>query len=67
MNKAAVASLLAVSALMFPGTIASFGTACAQAAPAPAGGQVQMDPAEFADYDTAVQQDSRPQGAGSSA
>ena len=53
MKKAAVASLLAVSALIFPGTIASFGTAHAQA-PAAGGSQVQMDPAEFTDYDTAV-------------
>ena len=53
MKKAAVASLLAVSALMFPGTIARFNMAVAQAAPA-AGGQVQMDPDEFAMYDTAA-------------
>ena len=53
MKKAAVASLLAVSALMFPGTIARYNMAVAQAA-APAAGGVQMDPDEFAMYDTAV-------------
>jgi hypothetical protein len=44
MKKVAVASLLAVSALLFPGAIAF----------AQGGAGVQMDPAEFAMYDTAV-------------
>ncbi len=60
MNKATVASLLAVSALMTPGTLSHSGNARAQAA-APAGGQVQMDPAEFADYDNAANKQTTPQ------
>jgi len=51
MKKAAVASLLAVSALIFPSLIAS---TCAAQAPQPAAGGVQMDATEFAMYDTAV-------------
>jgi hypothetical protein len=51
MKKAAVASLLAVSALfMFP---SMFARTCAAQAQQPAGG-VQMDATEFAMYDTAV-------------
>ncbi len=60
MNKATVASLLAVSALMTPGTLSHFGNARAQAA-APAAGQVQMDPAEFAVYDNAANKQTTPQ------
>jgi hypothetical protein len=50
MMKAAVA-LLAVAALMAPGTIARYNTAVAQA---PAAGGVQMDPDEYQMYSTAI-------------
>ncbi len=60
MNKATVASLLAVSALMAPGTLSHSGNARAQAT-TPAGGQVQMDPAEFTDYDNAANKQTTPQ------
>ena len=60
MKKAAVASLLAVSALMVaPGVVSYAGVAMAQAAAA--GGQVQMDPAEFAVYDAAINKQTTPQ------
>ena len=60
MKKAAVASLLAVSALMVaPGVVSYAGIAMAQAAAA--GGQVQMDPAEFAVYDAAINKQTTPQ------
>ena len=60
MKKAAVASLLAVSALMVaPGVVSYAGVAMAQAAAA--AGQVQMDPAEFAVYDAAVNKQTTPQ------
>ncbi len=62
MKKAAIASLLSVlaaPAMLLPGAILNNGAAFAQAA-APGGGQVQMDPAEFADYDTAANKTSDP-------
>ena len=60
MNKAAIASLLTLAAF-FPGSGAflTSGTAFAQA-PA-AAGQVQMDAAEFADYDNALNKQTTPQ------
>ncbi|ADW69459.1 hypothetical protein [Granulicella tundricola] len=62
MNKAGVASLLAVSAtLLVPGMVSNFGVALAQAAAAPAAGQVQMDPKEYAVYDDAVNKQTTPQ------
>ncbi len=51
MKKATIASLLAVPAMLIPGALSFNGIAFAQAA---AGGGVQMDPAEFADYDNAA-------------
>ncbi len=64
--KKAVSSFLAVSALMVaPGAIPHFASAFAQAAPAApaagATGQVQMDPAEYTDYDNAVNKQTTPQ------
>ena len=60
MNKAVVASFLAVSATLFaPGTVSHWGVAQAQAAAA--SGQVQMDPAEFAVYDNALNKQTTPQ------
>ena len=59
--KKAVSSFLAVSALMAaPGAFSNFANAFAQAA-APAAGQVQMDPAEYTDYDNAVNKQTTPQ------
>jgi tetratricopeptide (TPR) repeat protein len=58
--KKAVSSFLAASALMIaPGVVSNFATGFAQA-PA-AQGQVQMDPAEYADYDNAVNKQTTPQ------
>jgi hypothetical protein len=60
MKKAAISSLLAVSALMVaPGVVSNYGVGFAQAAAA--AGQVQMDPAEFAVYDAAVNKQTTPQ------
>ncbi len=60
MNKVSIASLLVASAaLVNPGVFANAGTAWAQA-PAAASGQVQLDPAEFADYDNAVNKQTTP-------
>ena len=53
MNKVSIASLLVASAVMFnPGVLSTSGLAHGQAA----SGQVQLDPAEFADYDAATKQ-----------
>jgi hypothetical protein len=62
MNKAVVASLLAVSGtLLLPGMVSNLGIACAQAAPAATGtGQVQMDPKEYEAYDNAVNKQTTP-------
>lgn len=58
MNKAAIASLLALSAFtVAPALVSHQGAAYAQA---PAG-QVQMDAAEFADYDNAMNKQTTPQ------
>ena len=58
MNKAAIASLLALSAFtVAPALVSHQGAAYAQA---PAG-QVQMDAAEFADYDGAMNKQTTPQ------
>lgn len=58
MNKAAIASLLALSAFtVAPALVSHQGAAFAQA---PAG-QVQMDAAEFADYDNAMNKMTTPQ------
>ena len=51
MKKATIASLLVIPAILSPGMISRNGTAFSQAA---TGGGVQMDPAEFADYDNAA-------------
>jgi hypothetical protein len=61
--KKAVSSFLAASALLAaPGALSHFATGFAQAAPAAAAsGQVQMDPAEYADYDNAVNKQTTPQ------
>ena len=61
--KKAVSSFLAASALIAaPGFVSLASTAHAQAAPAaPAAGQVQMDPAEFAVYDAALNKQTTPQ------
>ena len=62
MKKAAIASLLAVSACMVaPGLVSHYGTGFAQAPAAAASGQVSMDPAEFTDYDNAVNKQTTPQ------
>ena len=62
MKKAVVSSLLAVSAvsavLMAPGAVFHVGVSYAQAAPA---GQVQMDPAEYAAYENAMNKQTTPQ------
>ncbi len=53
MKKAAIASLLSVTALFAaPGVVSKMGMAYGQAA----AGQVTLDPAEFADYDAATKQ-----------
>jgi hypothetical protein len=58
--KKAVSSFLAASALLVaPGAISHYATCFAQAAPA--SGQVQMDPAEYTDYDNAVNKQTTPQ------
>jgi hypothetical protein len=60
--KKAVSSFLAVTALVAaPGVLPNFASAFAQAAAAPAAGQVQMDPAEYAVYDAAVNKQTTPQ------
>lgn len=63
--KKAVSSFLAASALLVaPGAISHYATCFAQAAaPAAAApaGQVQMDPAEYTDYDNAVNKQTTPQ------
>jgi hypothetical protein len=60
--KKAVSCFLAVSALMAaPGAISHYATGFAQAAPAAQPGQIQMDPAEFAAYDNAVNKQTTPQ------
>ena len=60
MNKVSIASLLVASAALFtPGAVSDAGNARAQAAP-PAAGQVQLDPAEFTDYDNAVNKQTTP-------
>ncbi len=51
MKKATIATLLAIPALLVPGMISHHGVAFAQAA---GSSGVQMDPAEFADYDNAA-------------
>jgi tetratricopeptide (TPR) repeat protein len=57
--KKAVSSFLAASALLVaPGALPHFASAFAQAA---AGGQIQMDPAEYTDYDNAVNKQTTPQ------
>lgn len=63
MKKLAVASLLAVSAIMTiaPGTIFNYGFGMAQDAAPAASGQIQMDPAEFAAYDNAANKLTTPQ------
>jgi hypothetical protein len=59
MNKAGVASLLAVSATLFvPGVVSNVGVSLAQA---PAAGQVQMDPKEYEAYDNAMNKQTTPQ------
>ncbi len=61
MKKAAIASLLAASTFTAaPGILFSNGSALAQA-PAAGGSQIQMDPAEFTDYDNAVNKQTTPQ------
>jgi hypothetical protein len=58
--KKAVSSFLAASVLMVaPGVVPHVATGFAQAAAA--AGQVQMDPAEYADYDNAVNKQTTPQ------
>jgi hypothetical protein len=58
--KKAVSSFLAASALLVaPGAISHYATCFAQAAPA--SGQITMDPAEYADYDNAVNKQTTPQ------
>ena len=58
MNKAAIASLLAISAFtVAPALVSHHGAAFAQAPT----GQVQMDAAEFADYDNAMNKQTTPQ------
>ena len=58
MNKAAIASLLALSAFtVAPALVSHHGAALAQAPT----GQVQMDAAEFADYDNAMNKQTTPQ------
>ncbi len=62
MKKAVFSSLLSVSALMLaPGAISHHSDAFGQAAATAATGQVQLDPAEFADYDNAVNKQTTPQ------
>ena len=62
MKKAAIASLLAASTFTAaPGILSFSGVALAQAPAAAAGGQIQMDPAEFTDYDNAVNKQTTPQ------
>ena len=65
MKKAVVSSLLAVSAisavLVAPGAVFNNGVSYAQAAAAPASGQVTMDPAEYTDYDAAMNKQTTPQ------
>jgi tetratricopeptide (TPR) repeat protein len=59
--KKAVSSFLAASALLVaPGVLPHFASAFAQAATPAAGGQVQMDPAEYTDYDNAVNKQTTP-------
>ena len=63
--KKAVSFFLASSVLVAaPGVLFNAASACAQAAPAaaaPAAGQVQMEPAEFAVYDAALNKQTTPQ------
>ena len=62
MKKVAIASLLAASTFTAaPGMLSSGGFALAQTPAAPAAGQIQMDPAEFTDYDNAVNKQTTPQ------
>ena len=62
MKKAVVSSLLAVSAVLAaPGTLFNVGMGYAQAAAAPASGQVTMDPAEYTAYDNAFNKQTTPQ------
>ncbi len=61
MKKAAIASLLAASSFTAaPAMLSLSGLALAQA-PAASGSQIQMDPAEFTDYDNAVNKQTTPQ------
>jgi hypothetical protein len=63
MKKAVVSSFLAfsaISAMLAPGTFVNPGVAFAQAA-APASGQIQMDPKEYAAYDNAFNKETTPQ------
>ena len=60
MKKVSIASLLVASAIAVnPSMVSSTGMAWAQAAAGT--GQVQLDPAEFADYDNAVNKQTTPQ------
>ena len=59
MNKVSIASLLVASATLVTPAFVATGNARAQAAP-PAAGQVQLDPAEFTDYDNAVNKQTTP-------
>ena len=62
MKKAAIASLLAASTFTAaPGMLPSGSFALAQAPAAASGSQIQMDPAEFTDYDNAVNKQTTPQ------
>src|SRR5450631_1354725 len=60
MKKAAIASLLALSAFtVAPATLSHHGAALAQAPATPQGSV--MEPAEFADYDNAMNKQTTPQ------
>jgi hypothetical protein len=60
--KKAVSSFLAASALLAaPGAFSHYATAFAQAPAATGSGQITMDPAEYADYDNAVNKQTTPQ------
>jgi hypothetical protein len=68
MKKAVVSSLLVVSAvsafsavLVAPGAFLNVGISYAQAAAAPAAGQIQMDPKEYEAYDNAFNKQTTPQ------